>query len=878
MKILEIKTTDGPNYWSIRRKQLVVMSLDLEDLEDRPTHRIPSFYERITALMPSLIEHRCSEGVRGGFLSRVRFGTWMGHVIEHIALEIQSLAGMETGFGRTREAGKKGVYHVVFSYVDSRAGIYAAAAAVRIATALVEGSPYDLQQDLAALRSIYSGTKLGPSTSAIVEEAKKRNIPVLRLNNESLVQLGYGINQRRIEAAVASTTSNIAVELAADKDATKRILAENGVPVADGEKVCMEEELLSAIGRIGYPIVIKPLDGNHGNGATTDIRDLDVARKAFALAKTFSRQVLCERFIEGHDFRILVVNYRFSASALRRPASVTGDGVHSIQQLVDQANLDMRRGNGHENVLTKLVIDPVTVEELRRYGYGIDSVPAEGEEVRLKPTANLSTGGTATDVTDLVHPDNKLLFERIARIIGLDICGIDVIAPCLSEPLGENGGVILEVNAGPGLRMHLQPSLGMARNVAEPIIDMLFPKGKNGRIPIIGITGTNGKTTTTRLIAHICRYAGHKVGCTTTDGIYIDDQMIAKGDCTGPVSARTVLKDPAVDMAVLECARGGILRGGLGFDACNVAVITNIGEDHLGMKGIDSLEKLARVKGVLAESVAPDGYAVLNADDEHVYALRDRLQCRIALFSMHADNVRIRQHVREGGIAAVYENGFLSLIREGVMTRIGKAAEIPITYSGQARFNVANALAASLAAFVHGFDAAAIFSALASFIPSPETIPGRMNMFEFGDFKIIVDYAHNTHGLRAINDFIRSMPASVRIGVLAGVGDRRDKDIISMAREAALIFDEIIIRQDKDLRGRQPGELNGLLYKGIQGIDPLKKVTLIPEERKAVEALLQRAERGMVAVVFADDIPAVIAQLQTARDLALQNIHEAAIA
>jgi cyanophycin synthetase len=857
MKIMKVRTTDGPNYWSIRRQQLIVMTLDLEEMEERPTHKIPGFYERIQTLIPSLFEHRCSEGVEGGFFHRVETGTWMGHVIEHIALEIQTLAGMETGFGRTREAGRKGLYHVVFSYADAEAGRYAAAAAVRIAEALIAGSPYELQKDIDALKTIWSRNKPGPSTAAIVEEARRRNIPVLRLNDSSLFQLGYGAAQRRIEAAVTTGTNHIGVEIAADKAATKQMLSMAGIPVPEGGETDNEEGLMEILERIGYPAVIKPLDGNHGRGVTTGIQDKEAARKAFRMAKTCSDKVICERCITGHDFRVLVVNYRFIAAALRKPAAVTGDGVHTIRELVDLVNLDPRRGECHNNVLTRISIDEATLGLLDRQGYTPDSIPPVGREIWLKATANLSTGGTAADVTDTVHPDNRALFEQTARTIGLDICGIDVMAPTLSSPLVDNGGVVLEVNAGPGLRMHLQPSYGRPRNVAAPIIDMLFPNGSDGRIPIIGVTGTNGKTTTTRLIAHIGRKAGYTVGLTTTDGVYIGGRLIQKGDCTGPQSARLVLRDPGVNMAVLECARGGILREGLGFDRCDIAVITNIAEDHLGISGINTLEKLARLKGVLAESVCPDGFAVLNADDDRVYNLREHLHCRVALFSMNADNRRIRDHIRQGGTAAVYENGFVSMVHEGVLTRIGLAKDMPITFSGHACFNIANTLGASLAAFIQGIDPADIYGALTSFQPAPESLPGRMNVYDFDHFKVVVDYGHNAHGLRSVGEFLRSMPATVRVGVVAGVGDRRDEDIIAIGTEAARIFDEIIIRLDADLRGRNADELIRLVCQGILQEAPFKKVTIIPDEIASVQAVLQQARKGMVATIFADDVEAV---------------------
>ncbi|MBP9933627.1 MAG: cyanophycin synthetase, partial [Chitinophagaceae bacterium] len=633
MKILEIKVMKGPNYWSVRRHKLVVMLLDLEDLEQKPTDKIPGFLERIKNMFPTMFSHRCSEGVEGGFFTRVEEGTWMGHVIEHIALELQTLAGMETGFGRTRSTSKEGVYHVVFSYIEEEVGKATATASVEIARRLVEGEDFDINGFIQELREIREKVRLGPSTGSIVTEAIHRGIPWIRLNKNSLVQLGYGMNQRRIQATVASTTSNIAVEIACDKEDTKNLLEAAEVPVPRGRIIYTEEELEAAIKRIGYPVVLKPINGNHGRGATTNIKDWGSAQLAFEIAKKHSRAIICEKFITGYDFRLLVINYKFICAARRTPACVTGDGKSTLQQLIDAVNADPRRGYGHEKVLTQIKVDAVTEKILADKELTLDSIIPKGEELMLKPTANLSTGGTSTDVTDFVHPNNIFLAERIARIIGLDICGIDIMAPDLSTPLEENGGAVLEVNAAPGFRMHIEPSEGLARNVAEPVIDMLYPPGSSARIPIIGITGTNGKTTTTRLTAHLVKSMGHKVGFTTSDGVYIQNQMMMKGDCTGPISAEFVLKDPTVDFAVLECARGGILRAGLGFHRCDIGIVTNISADHLGLGGIDTVEQLARVKSVVVQSVMPEGFAILNADDDLVYKMREGLECHVAFFS-----------------------------------------------------------------------------------------------------------------------------------------------------------------------------------------------------------------------------------------------------
>lgn len=866
MEILDIKVMKGPNYWSTKRHHLIVMLLDLEEMEQRPTNTIDGFLERLQALIPSMYSHRCSEGVEGGFFSRVKEGTWMGHVIEHIALEIQTLAGMEVGFGRTRESDKPGVYHVVFSYYEAKAGIYAAKASVAIARALTNGDDYDLDADIQKLRELREEERLGPSTGSIVEEAMRRKIPWIRLNKHSLVQLGYGKNQQRIQATVASTTSSIAVELACDKEDTKNLLEAAQVPVPKGTIVYDEEDLERAVKRIGYPLVTKPLNGNHGKGATTNLTDWDELKAGMAIAQKYSRAVICEKFITGLDHRALVINYKFVAAALRTPAAVTGDGKSSISELIDIVNSDPRRGFGHEKVLTNITVDTQTENILKAKELTLDSVLPKGETLWLKPTANLSTGGTSTDLTDQVHPSNIVLFERIARIIGLDICGVDVMAPDLTRPLTENGGAVIEVNAAPGFRMHLDPSSGLPRNVADPVIDMLFPPGKSARIPIIAVSGTNGKTTTTRLIAHIMKQTGATVGYTTTDGIYIQNQMMQAGDCTGPVSAEFILKDPTVEVAVLECARGGILRAGLGFHNCNVAVVTNVAGDHLGLGGIDTVEKLARVKAVVPKTVFPGGYAILNADDDLVYSMRKELECHIALFSLNEHSNRVLDHCKKGGLGAVYENGFLTIIKGGWKIRVEKVNNVPITFAGTAEFNVANALGAIIAAYVSDVSIENIRLALQTFVPSAALTPGRMNIFKFNNFTVMLDYAHNTHGMQAIGKFVSQVNASHKVGIVAGVGDRRDEDTIELGQEAAKMFDEIIIRQDKNLRGRTDTEIIGLIQQGIRNINKDIVVHVIPKENEAIDFALSNARKDSFITIISDVVPDALEQVKNLKE------------
>jgi cyanophycin synthetase len=857
MKIREINAMRGPNYWSVRRHKLIVMVLDLQDLEQKPTNTIPGFRERLQAMFPGMYEHRCSVGCPGGFFQRVDEGTWMGHVIEHIALEIQSLAGMEVGFGRTRTYGEDGVYFVVFDYIEEKVGRYAAEASVRIAEAIIDGSEYNLAADIREMREMREREALGPSTSSLVMEAEFRGIPWIRLNKYSLCQLGYGANQKRIQATVTSMTSSIGVEIACDKEDTKFLLEQYQVPVPRGEVIKTEAGLEDAMRKLGFPLVIKPINGNHGRGITTNIQDKETALLAFSQAKKVSNSVIVERFITGFDYRILVVNNKLVAAAKRTPAHVVGDGISTIQQLIDEVNKDPRRGYGHEKILTQIDVDAITNKILDEKGLTLDSVIEKGQILYVKDTANLSTGGTAEDVTDIVHPYNVFMAERIAKIVGLDICGIDIMTTDITEPLPDTRGAVLEVNAAPGFRMHLAPTSGLPRNVAAHVIDMLYPAGSTARIPIIAITGTNGKTTTTRLLAHIARMKGYKVGYTTTDGVYIQNRLLMTGDCTGPSSAEFVLKDPTVDFAVLECARGGLLRAGLGFKKCNVGIVTNVAADHLGLKGIHTLEQLAKVKGVIPETVMPGGYAILNADDDRVYEMKNGLQegVNLALFSMDEHNERIKKHMRNGGLSAIYEDGFITIAKGEWKIRVAKAINVPLTFGGKAAFMIQNVLPAVLAAYTEGISIEDIRVAIESFIPSPSQTPGRLNMFEFKNFNILLDYAHNAAGFRALQKFVEKMDGSPKVGIIAGIGDRREEDNNDIGRIAAEMFDEIIIRQDKNLRGKTEEEIIGMILAGVREVSADKKVTIIPSEKEAITYAINNAQKGALIIVSSDVVP-----------------------
>lgn len=862
MKIEKIQALRGPNIWSIRRKKLIQMRLDLEEMENFPTNKIEGFRERIEQLMPSLISHRCSEGTRGGFFHRIETGTWMGHVIEHIALEIQTLAGMETGFGRTRETKTPGVYNVVFDYIEENAGIYAAEQAVEIALALIENKEYDINACIQKLKEIRERVRLGPSTGSIVEEAVSRKIPWIRLGSNSLVQLGYGVNQQRFQATITGNTSSIAVDIACNKELTKRMLHDAAIPVPMGDLIVDEEELKNVIKKIGYPIVIKPLDGNHGKGSSINVNDWVSSVTGLEHAQKYSKKVIVEKYITGYDFRVLVINNKMVAAARRVPAHVVGDGESNLEKLIERENQDTRRGYGHENVLTEITVDKDTLELLEKLQYTLETVPQRGEVVYLKSTANLSTGGTSIDVTDMVHPENITMAERISKIIGLDVCGIDIMAENLTQPLKESGGAIIEVNAAPGFRMHLAPSEGLPRNVAAPVVDMLYPQGKPFTIPIIAVTGTNGKTTTTRLISHIVKNNGYRVGFTTSDGIYIQNTMLTKGDTTGPVSAEFILKDPTVEFAVLETARGGILRSGLGFSQCDIGVLTNIKEDHLGMNDIHNLKDLTKVKRVVLDSVKKNGWSVLNAEDEYSMRIINDLPSNVAIFSLDENNEYIKKFAKEGRITCVYEEGFVTIKKGDWKIRIGKVKDFPITMEGKAKFMIDNVLAASLACYLYGFGIEDISNSLRTFIPSAQLTPGRLNVFKFKNFKVLIDFAHNPAGYEAIEDYLKNVESTKKIGIISGVGDRRDEDIRLCGKIAGRMFDHIIIRNEKHLRGRTEEEINGLIIDGMQSSGRDVSYETIPREIDALKHAMGMAEEGTFITALSDVISNAIDLVQ----------------
>jgi cyanophycin synthetase len=851
----------GPNIWA--RLPVILFVTDIGELEERPTNKIPGFYERITEMLPSLYDHNCSVGRPGGFLQRMREGTWMGHVLEHVALELQNLAGSEVTRGKTRNAGEHGVYNVVFHYQQEDVGMAAGKLGVRLLNHLI----YDAEPGFDFVRELEEGVirvaerlAYGPSTGAIVAEAERRSIPVLRLDpRRSLVQLGHGVHQKRIWATVSSSTSDTAVDIAANKELTNRLLHDVGIPVPRGLLVRDADDARRAARRIGYPVVMKPLDGNHGRGVCINLKNDAEIEEFFPLAKEESRNgaVLVETYLTGKDYRILVINNQIVAVAERVPAHVVGDGVLTIQQLIDRTNADPRRGVGHEKILTRISVDAQTRETLERQQLTLEHVPAEGQLVQLKQTGNMSTGGTSIDRTDDIHPDNAQIARQAAMVVGLDVAGIDFIAPDIAVSVRQSGGGIVEVNAGPGFRMHTHPTEGHPRHVGRAVIDMLFPHNAPSRVPIVAVTGTNGKTTTSRMISHIMKTTGRKVGLTTTDGIYIDGTQIMAGDMSGPNSAQMVLKNPTVDYAVLETARGGILRAGLGFDRCDIAVVTNIAADHLGLGGVETLEDLAKVKAVVPEAVFRDGHSVLNADNSYCVDMARSARGEIIYFSMSDENEIVREHVRAKGRAVVLrparQGEMITVIEHRRDTSVVLASEIPATFDGRNRANVANALAATAAALAADVQLEFVRQALRTFTASFHQTPGRFNLMEYDGRKILMDYCHNVHGLESMRDFIQRLSPTRTVAMIAMPGDRSNDDIDRFGTMAGQVFDHLVIREDDGKRGRADGEVAGRLQTAIAATGKAASaVEVVTDEMEAAMRVISLTGRDELAVLLVD--------------------------
>ncbi|HEU4568420.1 MAG TPA: cyanophycin synthetase [Marmoricola sp.] len=886
LRIVETRVYRGPNVWSYDKA--IHLVVDLGSLEDFPTDAIPGFTDHLLELLPGLREHSCSRGRRGGFVERLQEGTWLGHVAEHCALALEQAVGHDIRRGKTRQVkGVRGRYNVIFGYADEQVGLAAARLAVRLVNHLVEADPeFDFTHELERFILRAERTAFGPSTQAIIDEAVSRDIPWLRLNQYSLVQLGQGVHARRIRATMTSETSSIAVDIASDKDLTTTLLAAAGLPVPRQESVRTADDAVRVADRIGYPVVVKPLDGNHGRGVCLDLPDAEAVREAFPVAQEQSRRgsVVVESFVRGKDYRCLIIDGRMAAIAERVPAHVVGDGTSTVQELVDLTNADPRRGVGHEKILTRIKVDAAAEETLAGQGHTLSSVPAEGEMVKLALTGNMSTGGISIDRTFEAHPENVEIAEEAARMIGLDIAGIDFICPDITQPVRETGGAICEVNAAPGFRMHTHPTIGEPQYIAKPVVDMLFPPGTPSRIPIVAVTGTNGKTTTARMISHIFKGMGRKVGMTSTDGVVIDERLLIRADASGPRSARMVLQNPRVDFAVFEVARGGILREGLGYERNDVAVVLNVQPDHLGLRGIDTVEQLADVKAVLVEAVPRTGHAVLNADDPLVREMRRRCSGQVVWFSMAQQESEVRDmidaHCRRGGKAVVVEpteRGDLIVVRHGRRDmQLTWTHTLPSTFGGRAVMNVQNALAAAAAAFAAGAPLHDIRQGLRSFSTNYYLSPGRLNEVEVNGVHVIVDYCHNAPGMKMLGDFVDRVGETLeagselgkpsRIGIVSTAGDRRDEDMRELGEVAARHFDVVIVREDAALRGRERGETAALVADGVrQSMDRggrCKQVETVLDEIDAVRHAMSRANRGDLVVVCVDKHPAVMAELE----------------
>ena len=856
MKILEHRALRGPNRYS--RYPTIFMLLDIGEFEDQPSNTLPGFTDRLITLVPSLSGHGCSVGGPGGFIQRLRKGTWAGHVVEHIALELQCLAGMEVGFGKTYDTSTPGIYKVVYRYRVESVGLFAGREAVALVEATAQKRPFEIDAIVTQLKELREKDRLGPSTRSIVEEAKQRGIPALRLNGVSFVQLGYGSKQHRIQATMSDRTSALAVEIADEKFRTKELLRRAGIPVPAGAITETLGEAARAAETLGYPVAVKPEIGNHGRGITACVSGAEELEIAFASASRMCDSVIVEKSLTGLDFRVLVINGNLVAAALRESAYVVGDGTSSIRQLIDEVNNDPRRGIGHERVLTAIVVDDMTGRLLSSRGYHVDDVLSAKEKLYLKSTANLSTGGTARDVTDEVHQDVRLMCERVARIVGMDCIGIDIVAPGLDQSLTPGSAGIVEVNAAPGFRMHLDPTEGRRRNVAKPFVDMLFPSDESFDVPIVAVTGTNGKTTTAKLVAHALKYSGYMVGFAGTTGVEIDGVAVVAGDYSGPEGSAIVLREPTVDHAVLEVARGGIIRRGLGFDSCSVGVLLNVAEDHIGIDGVDDLEELALVKSTVIEVVRDTGVSVLNADDPNVIGLKERAGGQVVWFSLDPENETIAEHLNSGGTAVVVQDGDVVIHSSEPSVRILSVLEAPITLSGVATFNIANVLAAVGTLHGLGIPVDMIRNGISTFHPSATQNPGRMNLIDFITFKVIVDYGHNVPAVQAMGSALPGITKGRRIVVAHGTGNRLDEHIKMFGAALGDVYDHLIVT-DADQRHRSPGETSDLVRAGaLENGCGEDRVEIVNDPIKAIDRAFSLVQAGDLIVVQVDEVKPIL--------------------
>ncbi|GGJ08764.1 cyanophycin synthetase [Alicyclobacillus cellulosilyticus] len=861
MKILSVRHIEGPNVYLYR--PILIARLDLMDKAERETTSFPQLADHLLSLLPGLREHHCAKGRPGGFVERLYGGTYLGHVIEHVAIELACLAGLDVHFGKTVYAGRVGLYDVVMECKDfptQKLLLQEALALVDDLAARRAVLPRRLADAVARARDVLARSQLGPSTQAIVAAALARGIPVRRLDDRSLLQLGYGCHRKWVAATMTEHTSAVAVDVVADKALTKQLLATHGIPVPDGEVAGSLEEALAAFRRLGPPVVVKPQSASQGRGVSLALMTAEEVADAYRWAAQVALPVLVERYLPGRNVRVLVVAGRYTAASERVPAHVVGDGRRTVTELVAAANCDPRRGQDHEKPLTRIEIDQMAVRILAKQGWTPASVPAAGQVVWLRDTANLSTGGEARDVTDILHPAFRHLAERAARLLGLDVCGVDLVIPEDAWASGD-GGVVLELNAAPGIRMHLYPSQGAARDVGEAIVRSLFPGNTTGRIPIVAVTGTNGKTTTTRLIGHGLARAGRAVGMTTTGGIYIRGERVVSGDTTGPDSARIVLADPAVEVAVLETARGGIVRGGLGYDQANVAVLTNITLDHIGQDGAETLEDILHIKSLVAECVLPGGTVVLNADDPMLVRLSQRLTSRVVFFSGAEDNRVLARHLARVGTGYYVARGHLVEARGSLAWDLVDVRDVPLTMGGTARFHVENCLAAAAALRALGMTRQQVIDALVSFSPA-EHNPGRAMVFELpARGRVVLDYGHNPDGFAKVGAWLRQWPHQRLLCVVGVPGDRADHVIRAAGRAAAEVFDVLVVKEDQDKRGRVPGEVAQILAREIGAAAPDKPCWIELDECAALMRALREMRPGDIVIAFYEHLDPLVHML-----------------
>ena len=847
---IQIKVLHGANYFSGGR--VAVFRVDLGQYDEVFSNQIPGFYAQLKARLPSLREHHCSVGEEGGFLKRVKQGTLLGHVMEHVAIELHSLAGMDVGYGKTRETGQAGVYNVVFRIVDEVVGVYAGKAALNIVNAILLGQDYDIGGAVRQLVQIREQRLLGPSTQAIVDEARARRIPYLRLDAYNLVQLGTGRYLKRIRATIPSTSGNIAVETADDKHLTNRVLADAGVPVPRTIMTGELAEVLAFQQELGGAIVIKPCRGHLGWGVSVKLREADEIGRAFEWARQYDEKVLAQAYVPGDTFRLLLIDYRMAAAARLTPPSITGDGVQSVQQLIDDLNREPGRGIGDKSSQSVVEADEITLKLLSDRGLELASVPLAGERIPLKVSGNLRLGGSAADVTDQVHPMNRFLAERAVRVLGLDVAGVDFIAPDIGRPLLETGGVCVEVNAAPDFRLHLQPTVGQPRNVARAFVEMLFPPGAKTRVPIFSVTGTAGKTTTVFLLAHCLRLAGYTPGLTSTDGLFVGERRLMAGDMTYPEHVALVLKDPTIDSAVLETSREGILRRGLGYDLADVGIVLNVFDDHVGSDDISRLDDLAYAKSVVAEQLYADGHAVLNADNDLVMEMRERVGGDLVLFSSSPKSARVRAHLQKGGTAVVLDGQYVTLVKEHERVEVLHLEDIPLAFGGRARLNFDNILAATAALLAYGLPLETIRQGLKSFHPDPASLPGRMNLVPWRDGQVLLDYAHNRAGFESLQEFLKSFQQPLA-GVLDAPGDRSDEEIVQLGRLAGETYRRIYLYEDHDRRGREKGAILGLLARGVALAGfPAAELHRFETPGEAIRAALAGFQPGELLVVLGE--------------------------